>query len=126
MTDLEWLLTHSRHPYHQGSTERVSLSGEVASRTCADLVSLEVVLDGEVIREIWHRAQGCMVSQASASFLCERFEGAEVRKVQSQTHEEYLAELGTLTPLRQQCALQAFRCLQKILGEPVTSQYVPG
>ena len=115
MTDLDWLLTHSRRPYHWGSTERVSLSGEVASRTCADLVSLQIVLEDGVISEIWHRAQGCMVCQASASFLCERFEGTEVRQVQGQTTEEYLAELGTLTPLRQKCALQAFRCLKQIL-----------
>lgn len=125
MTDLDWLLTHARNPYHLGKTEKPSCYGEVASRTCADWISLQVVAEGEIIREIWHQGKGCMVSQASASFLCEWYEGAEINEVRDQTPEEYLEELGALTPLRQQCALQAFRCLKKIVGDTAPSENKP-
>ncbi|RCS49125.1 iron-sulfur cluster assembly scaffold protein [Bremerella cremea] len=120
MSDLEWLLTHSRHPYHRGSIEQPCQTGDIASRTCADRVSLQVVVDGPVIQQIWHNAVGCMVCQASISYLCEMFEGLTIDEVQSQTEVDYLEELGTLTPLRQQRALQSFRCLKQILESSAT------
>lgn len=119
MSELEWLLTHSRHPYHRGSIEQQCQTGDIASQTCADRVSLQVVVDGPVIQQIWHNAVGCMVCQASASYLCETFEGVTLEEVQNQTETDYLEELGTLTPLRQQCALQSFRCLKQILDSNV-------
>ncbi len=115
MSDLEWLLTHSRHPYHRGDAPRACQTGNVASQTCADRVSLQVVFDGPMIQEIWHQVEGCMVCQASTSYLCEMYEGASIDDVRKETELDFLPELKSLTPLRQQCALRAFHCLQQIL-----------
>lgn len=115
MSDLEWLLTHSRHPYHRGNTDKECQVGQVASQTCADRVFLQVVIEGPVIKEIWHKAEGCMVCQASTSYLCEMYEGATIDEAWSQTELDFLPELKSLTPLRQQCALRAFHCLKQIL-----------
>ena len=116
MSDLDWLLTHSRNSYHRGSISHATQSGTLASNVCADRVILQIITADGVVCELWHQAEGCMVSQSTASLLCETYEGVSVCDILNQTEEDYLAQLGTLTPRRQPCALQAFRCLKRILN----------
>lgn len=118
MTDLDWLLDHSQSPYHRGNPDpsEAIVTGTLSSQVCADRVVLHALVTNGRIRELWHSAQGCIVSQAGASFLCEWAEEKSVREILEMPESEYLRQLGELTPRRQPCALQAFRCLKRMFS----------
>lgn len=113
--DAEIFYDHMRFPFHRGIPEASHVKSTLSSKTCADEVTLYVSMEQNHIHDTWHEASGCLVCQASASFLCEWSEGMAIDACLGTTEKDYLALLGPLTPLRQQCALLAFRCLRKLL-----------
>ncbi len=110
-----WLEEHSHSPYHKFEISHHTHAKTIASQHCSDTVTLQLVIKDQVIHEAWHTAQGCLVAQASASFLCQWSEGKSIKQLQATKETDDLNLLGPLTPMRQQCALLAFRCLQKAL-----------
>lgn len=115
-TSENWLEDHYHSPYHKFEISHQTHAKTIASQHCSDTVTLQLVVKNQLIQEAWHTAQGCLVAQASASFICQFSEGKYVEQLQAIKETEYLTLLGPLTPMRQQCALLAFRCLQKALN----------
>ncbi|MCA8996036.1 MAG: iron-sulfur cluster assembly scaffold protein [Planctomycetaceae bacterium] len=115
------LLTHARSPVHWGDREHCSVSSSLASVYCGDRVSLFLVIDSNILRELWHTAEGCLVSQASASYLCEWGQGLSLRSLIATADSEFLKPLGPLTPMRQQCALLSLRCLKMGIEKHLTA-----
>lgn len=111
----DWLIEHAHRPYHQEQISKATHSATLTSAHCSDIVFLQLVVDDRVIKQACHTAQGCLIGQASASFICKLSEGKHFEQLQTIKETEYLTLLGPLTPMRQQCALLAFRCLQKAL-----------
>lgn len=112
-----WLEEHSTSRYHNSFVEIRTHEATVSSLICSDTVTLQLVIDSGTIKEAWHFAQGCLVAQASASFICHWSEDKQASDVVNMSESDYLNLLSPLTPLRQQCALLAFRCLQKAVTE---------
>ena len=116
MNNLDWLEEHSRNPYHCGAHPTASHAETISSLICSDTVLLQANQLGDEIQDLWHTATGCLVCQASASFVCQWAEKRLVSVLQKTSEKDYLGQLCPLTPMRQQCALLAFRCLKILLG----------
>ncbi len=114
---MEWLLDYASSPYHRGACSASSLRHTLTSQSCADCVTLQIVLEETLIQQAWHLSQGCLVSQSAVSFLCEWCEGKTIQEVLATEEGDYLKLLGNLTPMRQQCALLSFRCLQQCVRD---------
>lgn len=85
---------------------------------CGDETWIDLLLDNDLVAKIRFRGQGCIVSQACASMLCEGVEGKSVEEVLKATPEELMEfEIRELTMNRQRCALIAYEALINALAD---------
>lgn len=110
-------LAHFESPYHRGRLADPSAAQHLRNSACGDWVNLEVRLaDGDRIEAIFFEGQGCIVSQAAASILCERVEGRTLEELAALGPQDMLGWIDVpLLARRWQCALLAFRALKMIV-----------
>jgi nitrogen fixation protein NifU and related proteins len=65
----EIILDHYRSPHHAGLREPFEAEVHHVNPTCGDEVTLRVHLDDGVVSDVSYAAEGCSISQASASVL---------------------------------------------------------
>ncbi|GIX04971.1 MAG: hypothetical protein KatS3mg114_0840 [Planctomycetaceae bacterium] len=95
-----------------------SHSGYARNPLCGDEVSVDVEVVEDVIRHIRFRGQGCVVSQACASMLCEGVEGKSIEELLKATPKELMEfEFRELTMNRQRCALVGYEALMKAIKD---------
>lgn len=110
-------LAHVESPYHRGRLANPSATQHLRNPACGDWVNLDVrlAIEGR-IEAIYFEGQGCIVSQAAASILCERVEGRTLEELAALTPRDMLGWVDIpLLARRQQCALLAFRALKMIV-----------
>lgn len=113
----EHILEHYECPYHRGRLEHPTMQHSDKNPLCGDVVELQLQVDQhDRITQAYFEGQGCAISQAAASMLCEQIEGktlAEVRQMQAQ---DMLGLLKVrLTPSRQKCGLLGFKVLKTMV-----------
>ncbi|AGA25617.1 iron-sulfur cluster assembly scaffold protein [Singulisphaera acidiphila] len=110
-------LAHFESPYHRGRLTAPSATQHLRNAVCGDWVNLEVRLAGGVrVEAVYFEGQGCIVSQAAASILCERVEGWTLDELATLGPQDMLDWIDIpLLVRRQQCALLAFRALKMIV-----------
>lgn len=83
------ILDHARQRHGSGTVTDVDASSHQVNPTCGDEVTLGVSLDedGTVSHLVWD-GDGCSISQASLSMLCDLVEGASL--------DEIAAEYGAM------------------------------
>ena len=76
----EIILDHYRNPVGRGLRDPFDVEVHHVNPTCGDEISLRVRLAGPtsdpVIEDISYQAQGCSISQASTSVMCELLKGS--------------------------------------------------
>jgi nitrogen fixation NifU-like protein len=89
----EIILDHYRHPHHQGLRDPFEAEVHHVNPTCGDEITLRVHLSGdpgsEVVTDVSYDAEGCSISQASASVLTDLVIGQQVGRA-FETHEAFL------------------------------------
>ena len=90
----EIILDHYKHPHHAGLREPYEAEVHHVNPTCGDEVTLRVHLSGEgvdaVVEDVSYDAEGCSISQASASVMADLVIGKPVAEAVA-VHEEFLA-----------------------------------
>jgi nitrogen fixation protein NifU and related proteins len=71
----EMILDHYRRPRNKGTLEHADASVAMKNPLCGDEIDLQLVFDGETIREVKFTGHGCSISQASASMMTELVKG---------------------------------------------------
>jgi nitrogen fixation NifU-like protein len=72
------ILDHHRKPRNFGSLSHATASAEGFNPLCGDRVTVEVEVDGGVIRAIAFQGSGCAISRASASMMTGTLKGTTV------------------------------------------------
>ncbi len=100
----EIILDHYKHPHHAGLREPFEAEVHHVNPTCGDEVTLRVHLRGAgadaVVEDVSYDAEGCSISQASASVMADLVIGRPVTDALV-THESFLALMqgrGTVEP----------------------------
>ena len=76
--------------------------------------------DNGSIAEVRFTGEGCAISQARASMLCEEIEGKSASEVKAWDKQKVLELLGiSLTPLRLKCALLPLKVLQAAIWKHI-------
>jgi nitrogen fixation NifU-like protein len=134
----EVILDHNRRPRNYREMPDATRRSEGFNPLCGDRLTLFVVLDGEVIREVSFVGSGCAISKASASLLTEAVKGrtlAQARALFERFHHmvtlapdktEDFSDLGKLAvlggvrefPMRVKCASLAWHTLKAALDAP--------
>jgi len=74
----EIILDHYKHPHGAGLREDFDAEVHHVNPTCGDEITLRVHLDGDTVRDVSYAAEGCSISQASASVLNDLLVGRPV------------------------------------------------
>lgn len=132
----EMILDHYRRPRNKGTLQNPDASVEMKNPLCGDEIGLQVVFDGDEIRDVKFSGRGCSISQASASMMTQLLKGktrAEIESIRKRFRGLMLGEssaaddpqLGSLRalsgvarfPARVKCALLAWNALETALAE---------
>jgi nitrogen fixation NifU-like protein len=119
----QYILEHYREPRNHGHLEQPDIHVEDTNPLCGDRIKLDLrVRDGHVT-DVRFDGRGCAISQASASMLTERIEGATLEELRSLEPHDVLEMLGVpIGPARQRCALLVLRVLHQGIGGPYTGR----
>lgn len=139
----EYVLDHGRRPRNFRDPENTTHQADGYNPLCGDKITVKLVVDGDVIRDLGFQGAGCAISTASASTMTEALKGKTVTeardlfgafiamvKGEAEADEETLDALAVFAgvaefPMRVKCATLAWHTLNAALegtGEPVTTE----
>jgi nitrogen fixation NifU-like protein len=117
----EYILDHYRDPRNHGHLEHPTIAAADTNPLCGDRVEIDLLVNDDRVTEVRFSGRGCAISQASASMLTERIEGATLEELRALRPQDILAMLGVpIGPARQRCALLGLRVLHQGIGGPYT------
>ena len=142
------IVDHHRKPRNFRKQAAPSRTAEGFNPLCGDKVTVEVELDGDVIRDIGFQGSGCAISRASASLMTADVKGKPVADARAAVahframltddpddaagseHREQLGKLAVFEgvrefPSRIKCATLPWHTLAAALGgrsEPVSTE----
>ena len=113
----ELILDHYESPYHRGQLEAPSCTHTERNPLCGDRVQLQLQLDSENrLQQAFFDGEGCAISQAAASILCEHIEGMTLTEIAAFDAPAMLDLLQVqLTAVRQRCGLLGFKVLKTLV-----------
>ena len=74
----EIILDHYREKHHAGLREPFGAEVHHVNPSCGDELTLRVQLDGDQIADVGYEAEGCSISQASTSVMCDLVIGRDI------------------------------------------------
>ncbi|HYU16746.1 MAG TPA: SUF system NifU family Fe-S cluster assembly protein, partial [Candidatus Acidoferrum sp.] len=72
------IIDHGRAPRHGGPLPGATHEATADNPLCGDQVTLRLIVDGDVVREVAFEGHGCTLSRAAASLLASRLPGTAV------------------------------------------------
>ena len=72
------ILDHYREKHHSGLREPFGAEVHHVNPSCGDEVTLRVAVDGDKIADVSYDAEGCSISQASASIMADLVIGRDI------------------------------------------------
>jgi nitrogen fixation NifU-like protein len=96
----EIILDHYRHPQHSGLREPYDAEVHHVNPTCGDEITMRVRLDGTTVADVSYEAEGCSISQASASVMSDLVIGKSLDDALaiSASFRELMSSKGQLEP----------------------------
>ncbi|HZK32530.1 MAG TPA: SUF system NifU family Fe-S cluster assembly protein [Corynebacterium sp.] len=138
----EVILDHYKNPKHTGLREPYGAEVHHVNPSCGDEITLRVRLsgDGKIVEDVSYDAEGCSISQASASVMTDEVIGQSVDKALEKLagFEEMILSRGTVEgddeligdgvafvgvakfPARVKCALLGWKAFQAATAETLT------
>ncbi len=71
----EVIIDHSRHPRNRGKLEGANRSAEGYNPLCGDRFTIQLLVEGGIVRDIRFEGSGCAIATASASMMTEDLKG---------------------------------------------------
>jgi nitrogen fixation NifU-like protein len=125
MDDLyrQYILDHFRDPRNYGAIEDADIHAADTNPLCGDRIAFDLKLQDGRVKEVRFSGRGCAISQASASMLSEKIEGASLEELRALTPQDVFDMLGVeIGPARQRCALLSLRVLHQGIGGKYTGR----
>lgn len=113
----EYILDHYRNPRNYGKLDQPDVHAEDSNPLCGDQLAMDLLVEGDRIKEVRFQGRGCAISQAAASMLSEKIEGKTVQEVVALGKDDVLEDLGIdISPARTKCAFLSLRVLHRGLA----------
>lgn len=117
----EYILDHYRDPRNHGHLENPTIAAADTNPLCGDRIEIDLNITDGRVSEVRFSGRGCAISQASASMLTERIEGATLDDLRAIKPRDILEMIGVpIGPARQRCALLSLRVLHQGIDGPYT------
>ena len=113
----EYILEHYRNPRNYGKLDNPDVHAEDSNPLCGDQLGMDLMVEGDLVKEVRFQGRGCAISQSAASMLSEMIEGKTVAEVRALGKEDVLDALGVpISPARTKCAFLSLRVLHRGLA----------
>lgn len=110
------ILDHYHNPRHFGLLEQSTHQATALNPTCGDKLTLTLLVEGDIIKNIGFEGEGCAISIASASLLYDSIIGQKSGEMALKQAPDVLSLTGlVLSPGRVKCALLSLETLKKAL-----------
>lgn len=120
----QYILEHYREPRNHGHLEHPDIHAADTNPLCGDRIELDLQVDGDRVTDVRFSGRGCAISQATASMLTERIDGATLEELRTLKPADILEMLGVeIGPARQRCALLSLRVLHQGIDGPYTGRW---
>jgi nitrogen fixation protein NifU and related proteins len=120
----QYIIEHYREPRNHGHLQHPDLEAGDTNPLCGDRIELDLQVEGDHVTVVRFDGRGCAISQASASMLTEKVEGATLDELRALSPDDIFEMLGvTIGPARQRCALLSLRVLHLAIGGSYTGRY---
>ena len=139
LTDVynELIMEHSMNSYNKKKLENADYCEVGHNPNCGDEIEIELILDGNVIKDMAFTGHGCAISQASTSIMIDTLKDKTIEqakeiiedfikmiKRENLSEEEYSKLEDAIAfknianmPARVKCALLAWHTLEDLLNE---------
>jgi len=113
----EYILEHYRNPRNYGKLDNPDVHAEDSNPLCGDQLGMDLIVEGDLVKEVRFQGRGCAISQSAASMLSEMIEGKSIAEVRALGKEDVLDALGVpISPARTKCAFLSLRVLHRGLA----------
>ena len=76
------ILDHYKRPHHKGLSSTKDVQVHHVNPSCGDEVTLNLTVDGGIVRDISWDGVGCSISQASVSIMSDLLIGKQIEEAQ--------------------------------------------
>lgn len=131
------IMEHSMNSYNKKKLDYCDLCSKGHNPNCGDEIEIELILDGNVIKDMAFTGHGCAISQASTSIMIDTLKDKTIEqakeiiedfikmiKRENLSEEEYSKLEDAIAfknianmPARVKCALLAWHTLEDLLNE---------
>ena len=131
------IMEHSMNSYNKKKLDHCDLCSKGHNPNCGDEIEIELILDGNVIKDMAFTGHGCAISQASTSIMIDTLKDKTIEqakeiiedfikmiKRENLSEEEYSKLEDAIAfknianmPARVKCALLAWHTLEDLLNE---------
>ena len=133
----ELIMEHSMNSYNKKKLENVDFCEIGHNPNCGDEITLEIKMDGDIIKDMAFTGHGCAISQASTSVMIDTLKGKTIDEAKEiiktfiemikrkTTDEEELKKLEDAIafknvanmPARVKCALLAWHTIEDVFNK---------
>lgn len=124
------IMDHYKNPRNRGTLDDEALTINLNNPTCGDRITLQLQVEGDVVKQAKFTGEGCSISMSSASMMTEAVKGKTTQEalalaekfsslVKGETAEfDELEDIEALTgvtkfPARIKCATLSWNALRK-------------
>lgn len=112
----EELMDHYRRSPYRRTMEHADKQGKMLNPSCGDAISFNFKIHEGIIADVCFEGTGCVISQATASLICQDIIGKELNYLRLLDTEAILKLVKIpLGPTRVRCALLSLQALQQII-----------
>ena len=123
----EELMDHYRFPRNKCRMDDADFSADDNNPSCGDRVSIQGKIQGDVLAQACFQAEGCILSQATASLLLEACYKKPIKEILALSHDDVLRMIGMqVGPTRAKCALFSLHVLRYGLTTFLSNQTLKG
>jgi len=102
----ELLVEHYRYSPYRGTVNQPSFTINTMNPSCGDSITMAGVISAGTLEQLLFDGAGCVISQATASLLCQATVGKLLADVERYDTTDIIALIGMpLGPTRLKCAL---------------------
>lgn len=116
---IERLLDHYRNPRNRGPLEAADVVQAGGQPGCGDTITIYLKVDANAqqVAGLTFEGEGCTISQAAASLLTEKLQGAPLSDIDALDDQKMLDFLGReVVKTRVTCATLALNAVQRALA----------
>lgn len=103
------VMDHYKNPKNSGILENSTIQHFEINTSCGDSITIFLILENDIIKNLKFKANGCAISVACASILSEFLIGKKVLDLINLKKNDFIKQIGVpISFRREKCALLGF------------------